>query len=249
MNKQELISDKLRKRFGEKDIFSSQELYEFMQIYYTSLKKSTFFWRVYELRKNNMIYQIKKGYYKLQSKETYYPVIKSDIKKIRDKIAHYFPYIDFCIWESSWLNEFSRHQVSKNIIFIEVDKELTQSVFYKVSEDIKNVYLTPDKSVYNLYVSENINSIIVKPLITKSPLQTINDTPTVKLEKILVDLFCNEIYLIPYISNEMVTIFDTALKKYEVNYSTLFNYSRRREKEVKLKEFLISHFDYVRKIL
>ncbi len=243
MNKSEKIYSAIRNKFTPDDHIERKELFDFLNKFYTDLKKTTFRWRIYELKKNNIISSVKRGVFKITSKKNYYlPDIDDQIKSINKVIKQEFDDIRFCIWNSLWLNEFSRHQASKNLTFVEVEKDLVQSIFYLLSDkNFKNVYIEPDSKTAGTYIFENYNSIIVKSLTTKAPLQSVQKISIPKIEKLLVDLFCDKNLLIAYQGNEMISIFKIALSEYEINYSTLLHYSRRRKKEPELKDFLLKN--------
>ena len=99
------------------------------------------------------------------------------------------------------------------------------------------------------YVSEENEAIIVKPMISRTPIQEIDKIPVATLEKILVDLFCDTVILLAYKGNEMVHIYSHALKNYVVNFSKLFTYAGRRKREKQLREFMTNRFGTVLKEL
>ena len=88
------------------------------------------------------------------------------------------------------------------------------------------------------YISQNKESIIVKQLVTKSPLQEIKNVKTPKIEKMLVDLISDTATFISYQGHESITILKNAFKEFQINFTTLINYSRRRKKDVMLKKIL-----------
>ncbi|MDO9341115.1 MAG: hypothetical protein Q7T72_11405, partial [Bacteroidales bacterium] len=60
------------------------------------------------------------------------------------------------------------------------------------------------------------------------------------LEKILVDLYCDDKLFISFQGDELSNIWKNVFKKYMINISTLFNYSRRRGKQKEIEDFLNS---------
>jgi hypothetical protein len=219
-------------------------LYNFIQSkFYPDLKEETFRWRVYELRQEKLIVPIKRGIYKLYSKEeTYIPDVTNIQKKINRLLNNTYTEFTYCSWNSSWLNSFSRHQIFTNTLFIEVDTDLVQSVFHLLNDNsFKNVYIAPDENIIDNYISENKESIVVKPIISKSPTYKISNVPVPYLEKMLVDLFCEDKLLRAFQGHEQVTIFRNAFDEYKIDISRLINYSRRRKKEHQIKDFLIQN--------
>ncbi len=63
-----------------------------------------------------------------------------------------------------------------------------------------------------------------------------------KLEKLLVDLFCDDALLVAYKGGSQQTIFENALTRYDINFKTLFAYAERRKKEAALKTYLHQYF-------
>jgi len=66
------------------------------------------------------------------------------------------------------------------------------------------------------YASNENNYIVVKSLKSEAPIQKIQGIHTVSLEKILVDIFCDEIIFSAYQGNEMRTIFIETFTKYSI---------------------------------
>ena len=73
--------------------------------------------------------------------------ISSKEKNLSKKINKEFPYLEFCIWNSSVLNEFTLHQANQFYQLIEVDKDATQAIFLYLRENKYSVFLEPTKDV------------------------------------------------------------------------------------------------------
>ena len=100
------------------------------------------------------------------------------------------------------------------------------------------VFLNPSYEVFDNYVLEENNFIIVKSLISEAPLQKLTNLYTVTLEKMLVDIFCDKIVFSAYQGNEIKTIFSEAYKKYSINENKLFRYANRRGKKEQLQKYI-----------
>ncbi len=251
-NYKEEIIKKIGEYFSTEQTFTRKELYDFLELnFFPNLKETTFRWRIYELKKTNIIVSVTRGIFKLSdNKELFVPSINNKLSKISNLLQKNFNSISYCLWSSNWLNDFSRHQATNEIVFVEVEKELVNSVFnLLIDNNFKNVYIEPDKFVTETYVSENQISIIVKSLITKSPTQPVKNTIVPKLEKILVDLFSDNKYLVAYKGYEQKVIFKNAFDKYQLNLSSLINYSRRRKKDKLITGFLITEINIDEKLL
>src|SRR5690606_1914005 len=118
---------------------------------------------------------------------------------------------------TSALNEFMLHQSGNFYILIEVEKEAVQSIFYFLKEANCSVFIEPTNDLLDKYLPADKDSLIITSLITEAPIQTINGMNTVSLEKMLVDIFCDEIIFSAQQGTEMRTIFKEAFAKYTIN--------------------------------
>jgi len=172
---------------------------------------------------------------------SFIPEISPKEKSLSKKINKEFPYLEFCIWNSSFLNEFTIHQANQFYQLIEVEKDAAQAIFLYLKENKYSAFLDPTKDVFEKYITENNNIIIVKTLITEAPTQNIDEINTSSLEKILVDIFCDEIIFSAYQGNEMRTIYKEAFSKYSINRSKLLRYASRRGKKEEIETYINSN--------
>lgn len=234
-------------RFEKRKNFSRSDLYNFYLEYEPELKEGTFDWRIYDLKKKDIIKSVGKGIYTLCDKPRYEPVLSEPAKKIARLLAKNFSGVKYCVWESSWLNEFSNHQFSSFFTILEVEKELMNSVFFNLKDNnVKNIFLQPGETEMEIYVLEKENPLILKCLISRSPLKKISDKKLKAnipvLEKILTDLYCDKDIFYFYQGKELERIFENAIDRYTLDFSRLLAYAERRGKEIEIKEFLTSKF-------
>ena len=245
-----IIENKLIQEFKDRESFSRQELFDFFKYFEPQLKESTFGWRIYDLKNKNIIKPLMKGLYTISYKPKFKPDISAEILKLTKKLSEKYKDIKYCVWDTNWLNKFSQHQASKQIIIFEVEKEYIDSFFYELKEIYKgDVYLTPDEKTINFYVAESMQPIVIKKLISRSPIskRTENklDFYIPFLEKILVDIFTeNKLF---YYSQglELIHIFENALKSYDINFTKLLGYAKRRETDNEIKMFLINNMPHL----
>jgi hypothetical protein len=183
---------------------------------------------------------VEQGVYRLsEGKKVFSPLISNKQKRINRIINNAYKDINYCSWNSNWLNEFSRHQAFTNILILNIEKEFMKPVFHLLMDNsFRNLYIDPDQVMIYDYISENRDSIAIIPFITKSPVFKITGVPAPGLEKILVDTFCDNNLLQPYKGEELKVIFSNAFNEYIIDISKLINYSRRRKKEKQIKDFL-----------
>ena len=241
-----LIENNIIEAFQKRSSFNRDELYEFYLNSEPNLKESTFSWRIYDLKKKDVIKTIGRGLYVISYKPKYKPVLSNNALKIARKISERFEEINYAIWEIPWLNEFSQHQTFNQMIVVEVEKEFEESLYYFLNDSLQmNFFLNPDDKQIKFYISEVNSSVVIKRLVTRAPTIKIKEKkttiPTATLEKIMVDLFADENLFHFYQGSELIYIFERILNHYSINLTKLFSYAKRRKKEQEIKQFISNH--------
>ena len=101
------------------------------------MKKGTLGWRIFDLKKKNLIKAIGRSDYTISDKPEFCPEISKEAQKIAKEISQQFEDVQYCIWETNWLNEFSQHQSSQNMIIVEIEKDLVDSLFFRLKDKFK----------------------------------------------------------------------------------------------------------------
>jgi len=238
--KAEVIKELDKYLHSNHGMITKEDLYNLFNQHYHELKETSFRWYVHELKKQGILYSPQRGIFRLSNqKSEFRPYLQDKIHSINNIVKSEFNNINYCLWNTDWFNEFSIHQTSKNSIIVEVERDISKTLFYKLQDNgLTDIYINPDSNIFDNYIADKSESIIVKPLITKSPLQKYDNIIIPKLEKMLVDLFCEKYILIAYQGYEMKIIFENVINSYNLSYSSLLNYVRRRRKEAELKEYL-----------
>jgi hypothetical protein len=245
-----VFEHRLIEEFKDRDAFSRNELYDFFIYFEPNLKEGTFGWRIYDLKKKNIIRSIKRGWYAISYKPEYKPELSSEIIRLSKLVTKHFQDLKYCVWETSWLNEFLQHQSSKEITIVEIEKGYEENLYFYLKDYFKHeLYLNPDEKEIELYITESRKPIVIKKLITRSPIskQSLNKDKIAfpQLEKILVDLFSDEKLFYYYQGTEMTYLFENAINRYSINYTRLFSYAKRRDREEELKLFLNNNLKHI----
>lgn len=245
-----IVEHRLIEEFKERESFSRDELYSFFRYFEPNLKEGTLGWRIYDLKEKNILRSVRRGWYAISYKPKYIPKLSTEIIKLSKFITAHFQNLKYCVWETSWLNEFLQHQSSKLIIIIEIEKGFEQDLYFHLKDNFRHeLYLNPSEKEIDLYITESRKPIVIKKLITRSPIskQTVNKNQVAfpQLEKILVDLFSDEKLFYFYQGSEMTYLFENAIKRYSINYTRLFSYAKRRDREEELKTFLNNNLKHV----
>jgi len=241
-----VIESKLIEEFKDREYFSREDLFDFFRYFEPELKEGTFGWRIYDLKNRDIIKPVKKGLYVISYKPRYTPDISPSLLKIAKQLTERFDEIKHCIWETAWLNEFAQHQTSRSMLFIEIEKGFEESLFYELKDTMRReVFLNPDKKAIDFYIAESNQPVIIKKLLTRAPLSKKTEKefefyiPT--LEKNLVDLFADKRLFYYVQGSELMHIYENALTSYTINFTKLFSYAKRREREQDIKEFMTNH--------
>lgn len=149
-----------------------------------------------------------------------------------------FPFLTVCLWNTSVLNEFMLHQPGRYYQLIEVDKDAMESVFYYLKDKNYTVFMEPSEQLIRRYVIDEKEPLIVKSLVSEAPIQLVNGIPTVTIEKLLVDIFCDPVIFNAQQESEMNQIFNEAFEKYTISESKMLRYASRRRKNKELDNYL-----------
>jgi hypothetical protein len=244
------LEQRLRDTFSGRNSFKKQELEDFFRLYEPELNEHTFKSRIYWLKHGKVMTQLDSNTYTLALKKDYQPWIDTDLGNLINLVTVIMLDQPYCVWNSDWVNEFSRHQVIRNFFIIEANKEELTSLFYRFKDKcLENVFLNPKPNVLDLYARDNEVPIVLKPLISRSPvMQDRYESKTVfvpTLEKILVDLFTDTDIFYFVQGAELRRIFEHAIENYAINFTRFFAYARRRNKSEELDNYLKSHFEYL----
>ena len=231
--------EQLKKRFAHHPHITREELLGFYRSVEPDLKESTFAWRIYSLKEKSQLKPIRRGVYTFSTKPQFHPQVEPKLNEIALKLNKAFPVARKCVWNTQWLNEWMIHQPGRFLLLVEVEAVATESVFYFLKDEkYKNVYLNPDENLLERYIYEESESIIVKPLVTKAPLEKEQQISTPSLEKILVDIFVDRKLFNAFQGSELVHIFNTLYSTYALNITKMTAYAKRRAKDQELIDFM-----------
>jgi hypothetical protein len=240
MYSKKYIETRLLQHFSGKETFSREELFDFLRQFEPDLKESTLAWRIFDLKQKDRIKDVAKGIYSLEHKRPFKPQADDLINKIGSLITNSFLFNSCNIWTTAWLNDLTELQATSFLYLVEVDRGSMEQVFFLLKDKghFSNVFINPDSKVIEHYISEQPNAIIVIPMISRAPTMKVNGITIPTLEKILVDLYCDPRLYFAFQGQQLDNIFETALSGYEINYSRMLNYAKRRNRDDDLKEFL-----------
>ena len=187
-----------------------------------------------KLIEDGIITKICNNQYKIVNKRKYHIYREYDNTKDLINLLKEIRY-DYIIYNITFLNEWLNQLIGKNTIFIEVDKKYVNSIYeLLVDNEYKNVLVNPSMQEIEKYSLSDL--IIIKPLYSRSPINRKEKSFT--LEKIIVDLFVDDILKKYYSTSELPWIYKQMFKEYAIDEYSLNTYLTRRRIKEKFYEFL-----------
>lgn len=178
-----------------------------------------------------------RGYYELGAGLQYFPEFPTRVLKIDKIIQKNFPEVAFCSWNSDLLNEFAQHLSAHSFILVDVEREVAESVYYLLKEELNGVFLRPGEYIIHEVLPDFRLPILIRHLVSESPLNEKGRFPMVSLEKVLVDVFCDIEF--KYLEgSERRAIFKNAYFKYTVNENRLLRYAARKGRKSDIHKYI-----------
>lgn len=229
---------KLQAHFKDQSIFGNGDIVQFYRKFEPIVKQTTVNWRVYNLVQTGVLSRIGRGIFTLGEGRNFVPQISSHLKMIYTRLHKQFPYLQICVWYTSIINELMLHQPGRFYTLVEVEKDAIENVFYTLKENKNNVFLNPSADILSRYASGEKEITIVKSLVSEAPMQKVNGVQTITIEKMLVDIFCDEIIFASQQGGEMENIFREAFSRYIIHESRMLRYADRRRKKAGFDNYL-----------
>lgn len=228
------IENQINTYFQTRDKISREELLALIKKDFANWTDNTINIYLSSLQKKGIIHSLSRGIYALGKEETFQPHLNNKLVKIASIINKTFPFVEYCVWESAWLNNVMRHQTFKNFTIVEVEKIASEQVFNQLNNNFSNVFINPDEKTIERYIGALDNAIIIKNLNSEAPIQKWKNINVPTLEKILVDIIADE-KLFSAQQGELEFIFKSAFDKYNINESKMKRYASRRNRVSEIK--------------
>ena len=149
--------------------------------------------------------------------------------------------LDFRISELYQMNRFLNHQIAHNVIYVFVEKELSTSAFERLKKEYEgNILINPTEDDFFNYRRDDM--IVVRNLLTESP-KGKNEVWHTGLEKMLVDIFSENLIKATFSESEFQTIYEEAFGSYIIDESQMFRYAKRRKSDGRIKKFIQEETD------
>ena len=191
------------------------------------------------LVKSGLLIRLERGIYSLpdNTKKDFKVVCSEEMRKINQQIGSQFPFVEYCLWSGSALMPYMHHIPNLNLVFVDIEREVAESVFNLLNTDSnKRVFLIPRLTDFERYINTS-KAIIIRPLISESPLQLVDGIYTPTIEKILVDIV-GDVEFSFLQGSEINYVFTTIFEKHNVNKNKLLRYATRRGRKEEVEQLL-----------
>lgn len=187
---------------------------------------ATIYSRIRQLIKRGKIQRVGRGQYAIGDTKEFKSSLDSTLTRLFQSVNDEFPYSELVIWKLSYINEMLHHLVNMDIIFIDIDRESVEPLYWYLKSKGYNV-VTRKRMVDEL--SEYDGYIMVRPLVTSAPKIKDEGIVSPKIEKILVDLACDKEFE-SFQGSEIIHIYENAFNDYTINVDSLLRYADRKGK-------------------
>jgi hypothetical protein len=227
----------IKKYFEQEEELSKKELVLLVKEDYPHWSDNTINTYLSRLKKGGIISTSSRGIYRLGGKIEFTPPITGDLIELYNKIHLKFPYITFCVWNSLWFSSFMKHQPFHHYLVVEVEKVAAEAVFSFLNLSLKNVFLNPDEEIFDRYISNFEDVVIVKNLISEAPLLEVHQVYIPAIEKLIVDIK-TDVNLFSAQHDEFEYIIKSISEMYIINKARMERYAKRRNKQSDIKKAL-----------
>ncbi|MEW6087873.1 MAG: type IV toxin-antitoxin system AbiEi family antitoxin domain-containing protein [bacterium] len=225
--------------FKKEKSFTANDVYHFFNNIRQGIKRSTVNWRIYNYIQQGILRRVGRGVYITGESRNFTPVQDEKQKIIAFQIKKQFPFATFCSWRLSILKELFQHVPAINFLIVEVEKDSLDAVFHFLKESKKNTFKEPSKNIVEDFVCGTDTAIVVKTMISESPVLQIDGITIPALEKILVDLYIERDIFYFLQGIELLNVFKNAAGKYTINRNKMLRYAKRRGKETEIENILM----------
>lgn len=202
-----------------------------------AISDSGILWHIKKLIRQNKLSRISRGLYGSFAKMEFTHTLTDELKQLYGDITSEFPLIDIAVYSGQDITALQHHLSANNALYVEVTKEASEAVFHYLADKKIKTYHKPGSDFMCDYVDLSEPCVIVKTLVTESPLKNIDGIFVPTLEKLLVDINADpDFYYLQGI--EASYIMDNVRSIYLLNTPKMLRYASRRGIREKMQSYL-----------
>ena len=207
----------------------------------SGFSKTAVNWFLHKLTSERKLCRVGRGVYSVVFRQEFRNEPDEPLINLARQILDQYPGVRACFYQGAILSPLLHHLSYNALTYIEVQRELTEILFHRLQEAGEKVYLKPSREMMQNYIDISKSGIIIKPLISGSPVTIESGIPMPALEKIIVDTLCDEDF--SYLQGcEWEYIVENAFSLFSINSSRLFRYAGRRGKLQEIKEAIKPYY-------
>lgn len=211
----------------ENKVFREEDVLRSFKMNDRSFNISTIRWKLFDLRKRGVIQKVGiKTYIKSSAKSFNYDFYSDESRKINAMLIKKFPLVKAAVWDEKILNNWLNLLLTKNIVFVEIEKEFIDFLYIQIEELFDNRFILVNPSIDELNRYQKDNIIVIKNLYSRSPIDL--KRKKILAEKLIVDLICDKTISELIDNKEIYTIIDGIKKEFIINKDKLYEYAIRR---------------------
>lgn len=207
---------------------------------YPDCSEASINWMLVTLRKQGSLASAGAGKYYLISqdapaKKQYSYPHSPEYLELEKYITATYPHLNFQMWELIQMNDFVNHQIAKNVIFIEVESMLVDTVYEMLHEKYPYAMIQPTTDTFYKQRAPGTD-IVVQKLLSEAPSPDANHS--CRIEKLMVDLMSKKLSGNMIERSEYARIYEDIFRKYNIDETRMFRYAKRRHLYDSLLSFL-----------
>lgn len=221
--------------------FTRKELTDYLKSQVKDDSLSSLSEQLDRLLKSNHLVRLERGVYSLSgaSKNIFIPFLSNELMQLNLRLRAKFPFINYCVWSSQSIAPYMHHIPFLNYTYVDVDRDVTEAVFDLLNSDsLVRVFLCPSQNDFSRYISGN-ESVIVRPLISEAPLQTIQGFSAPTIEKILVDV-AGDLEFDFLQGAEISYFYRNVVQRHNISKSKLLRYATRRGRRLQVEQLYLN---------
>ena len=207
---------------------------------YPDCSEASINWMLVTLRKQGSLASAGSGkYYRppqdAPAKKQYSYPHSPEYFDLEKEITESYPLVNFQMWELIQMNDFVNHQITKNVIFIEVEAMLVDTVYELLHEKYPYAMIQPTSDTFYKQRAPETD-IVVQKLLSEAPAPNANHSCVI--EKLLVDLLSRKLSGSLIERSEYPRIYEDVFRKYNIDETRMFRYAKRRHLYDSLLSFI-----------
>ncbi len=184
--------------------------------------------------------RVEKGVYEMTdgSREMFRFFTDEKQRRLTEIFIGRYPELKCSVWHSGDLNRLAVHQHFRTFYIFETEADVIDETFYLFRDNGVEVYVAHDGEMIHRYMYDSDNPVVIKKLLSRSPLTHKDSIPHPAIEKVMVDIRA-DISLFDFFQRaDFVDIYKRCFDDYVVNTTKLLNYAERRGCRQKIESLL-----------